>query len=52
MVIKAALKDQEKAGIEIVSGGELRRDNDLDYLLARASRLLRQPLRPAVLGRA
>jgi 5-methyltetrahydropteroyltriglutamate--homocysteine methyltransferase len=33
--IKAALKDQEKAGVEIVSDGELRRDNDLDYFLAR-----------------
>ncbi|HEX8758965.1 MAG TPA: hypothetical protein VF734_03090 [Pseudonocardiaceae bacterium] len=35
MAIKAALKDQEKAGIDIVSDGELRRDNDIDYLLAR-----------------
>jgi len=35
MAIKAALKDQETAGIDIVSDGELRRDNDLDYLLAR-----------------
>lgn len=33
--IKAALKDQENAGIDIVSDGELRRDNDIDYLLAR-----------------
>ncbi|HET9256835.1 MAG TPA: hypothetical protein VFO16_16780 [Pseudonocardiaceae bacterium] len=35
MAIKAALKDQETAGIDIVSDGELRRDNDIDYLLAR-----------------
>lgn len=33
--IKAAVKDQELAGIDIVSDGELRRDNDVDYLLAR-----------------
>ena len=33
--IKAALKDQERAGIDIVSDGELRRDNDIDYLLER-----------------
>lgn len=37
MAIKAALKDQEKAGIDIVSDGELRRDNDIDYFLARMS---------------
>jgi 5-methyltetrahydropteroyltriglutamate--homocysteine methyltransferase len=35
MAIKAALRDQEKAGIDIVSDGELRRDNDVDYFLAR-----------------
>nr|WP_275403951.1 hypothetical protein [Pseudonocardia acidicola] len=35
MAIKAALKDQEVAGIDILSDGELRRDNDIDYLLAR-----------------
>ncbi|WP_345425829.1 hypothetical protein [Pseudonocardia xishanensis] len=33
--IKAALRDQELAGIDIVSDGELRRDNDVDYLLSR-----------------
>jgi 5-methyltetrahydropteroyltriglutamate--homocysteine methyltransferase len=33
--IKAALKDQERAGIDIVSDGELRRDNDIDYFLER-----------------
>ena len=35
VAIKAALKDQELAGIDIVSDGELRRDNDVDYFLAR-----------------
>jgi len=35
VAIKAAIKDQEMAGIDIVSDGELRRDNDVDYLLAR-----------------
>lgn len=35
VVIKAALKDQERAGVDIVSDGELRRDNDTDYFLAR-----------------
>ena len=35
MAIKAAILDQERAGIDIVSDGELRRDNDVDYLLAR-----------------
>jgi len=35
VAIKAALKDQELAGLDIVSDGELRRDNDVDYLLAR-----------------
>ena len=35
VAIKAALKDQELAGVDIVSDGELRRDNDIDYLLAR-----------------
>ena len=29
------LKDQERAGVDIVSDGELRRDNDIDYFLAR-----------------
>ena len=33
--IKAAIKDQETAGVDIVSDGELRRDNDIDYFLAR-----------------
>jgi 5-methyltetrahydropteroyltriglutamate--homocysteine methyltransferase len=35
MAIKAALRDQELAGIDIISDGELRRDNDIDYFLAR-----------------
>src|SRR5690606_33194181 len=35
VAIKAAIKDQECAGIDIVSDGELRRDNDIDYFLAR-----------------
>src|SRR5579875_814330 len=35
VAIKAALKDQEVAGVDMVSDGELRRDNDIDYLLAR-----------------
>src|SRR6202034_710388 len=35
MAIKAAVNDQERAGIDIVSDGELRRENDVDYLLAR-----------------
>lgn len=35
MAIKAALHDQKQAGIDIVSDGELRRDNDIDYFLAK-----------------
>jgi 5-methyltetrahydropteroyltriglutamate--homocysteine methyltransferase len=35
VAIKAAIKDQETARIDIVSDGELRRDNDIDYLLTR-----------------
>jgi 5-methyltetrahydropteroyltriglutamate--homocysteine methyltransferase len=35
VAIKAALKDQERAGIDVVSDGELRRDNDVDYFLVR-----------------
>ena len=35
VAIKAAIKDQECAGIDVVSDGELRRDNDIDYFLAR-----------------
>jgi 5-methyltetrahydropteroyltriglutamate--homocysteine methyltransferase len=35
MAVKAVLKDQEVAGIDIVSDGEMRRENDVDYLLSR-----------------
>ncbi|HEV8635244.1 MAG TPA: hypothetical protein VG370_13515 [Chloroflexota bacterium] len=35
MAIKAALKDQERAGLDVVSDGEIRRDNDVDYFLVR-----------------
>lgn len=35
IAVKAAIKDQERVGIDVVSDGELRRDNDIDYLLAR-----------------
>ena len=35
IAIKAAIRDQENAGVDIVSDGELRRDNDIDYFLAR-----------------
>lgn len=34
-VIKAAIKDQEVAGIDVISDGELRRDNEIDYFLMR-----------------
>src|SRR5260370_34974087 len=35
VAIKAALKDQETAGVDVVSDGDLRRANDVDYFLAR-----------------
>jgi 5-methyltetrahydropteroyltriglutamate--homocysteine methyltransferase len=35
VAIKAAIKDQERAGVDIGSDGELRRDNDIDYFLER-----------------
>jgi 5-methyltetrahydropteroyltriglutamate--homocysteine methyltransferase len=35
IVIQAAIKDQERAGIDIVTDGELRRDNDIDYFAYR-----------------
>src|SRR5207244_11460001 len=35
VAIKAALKDQERACVDVVSDGELRRDNDLDDFLLR-----------------
>ena len=33
MAIKAALVDQAKAGLDVVSDGEFRRDNDMDYFI-------------------
>jgi 5-methyltetrahydropteroyltriglutamate--homocysteine methyltransferase len=33
--VKAAIKDQEVAGIEIITDGELRRDNMIDYFVER-----------------
>src|ERR671938_235890 len=35
VAIKAAIKDQELAGIDILSDGELRRDNMVDYFAVR-----------------
>src|SRR5213594_5187544 len=35
MAVKAAIKDQEVAGVDIVSDGELRRDNMIDYFAMR-----------------
>jgi 5-methyltetrahydropteroyltriglutamate--homocysteine methyltransferase len=35
MATKAAIVDQDRAGIDIISDGELRRDNDIDYVLPR-----------------
>jgi 5-methyltetrahydropteroyltriglutamate--homocysteine methyltransferase len=34
-LVKAAIKDQEVAGVDIVSDGELRRDNMIDHFVAR-----------------
>jgi 5-methyltetrahydropteroyltriglutamate--homocysteine methyltransferase len=34
-VVKAAIKDQEMAGLDVVTDGELRRDNMIDYFLER-----------------
>src|SRR5438876_4140353 len=31
VVVKAAIKDQEAAGVDVLSDGELRRDNMIDY---------------------
>jgi len=46
MAIKAALKDQEVAGIDVVSDGELRRDNDVDHILARVpGAVAREPVK-------
>ncbi len=35
IVIQATIKDQERAGIDILTDGELRRDNDVDYFAYR-----------------
>jgi 5-methyltetrahydropteroyltriglutamate--homocysteine methyltransferase len=35
MATKAAIVDQARAGLDVVSDGELRRDNDVDYVLPR-----------------
>ncbi|HET7874766.1 MAG TPA: methionine synthase [Methylomirabilota bacterium] len=35
MAVKAAIKDQEVAGVDIISDGELRRDNMIDYFAVR-----------------
>jgi Cobalamin-independent synthase, Catalytic domain len=45
MATKAAIVDQDRAGIDIISDGELRRDNDVDYVLPRcpASRSSARP---------
>ncbi len=46
VAIKAALKDQEIADIDVVTDGELRRDNDVDYLLARVPGVVaREPVK-------
>ena len=46
MAIKAVLKDQEVAGIDVVSDGELRRDNDVDHILARVPGVVaREPVK-------
>jgi 5-methyltetrahydropteroyltriglutamate--homocysteine methyltransferase len=34
-VVKAAIKDQEVAGVDVISDGELRRDNMVDYFAER-----------------
>ena len=38
MATKAAIVDQARAGIDLISDGELRRDNDVDYVLPRRAR--------------
>jgi len=46
MAIKAALKDQEVVGIDVVTDGELRRDNDVDHILARVPGVVaREPVK-------
>src|SRR5262249_46028229 len=34
-VVKAAIKDQEVAGVDVITDGELRRDNMIDYFAER-----------------
>src|SRR5215510_13443108 len=34
-VVKAAIKDQETAGVDVISDGELRRDNMIDHFAER-----------------
>ena len=45
VAIKAAIKDQERAGIDIVSDGELRRDNDYTILNTESTNLTYAPER-------
>jgi len=46
MAIKAVLKDQEVVGIDVVTDGELRRDNDVDHILARVPGVVaREPVK-------
>jgi 5-methyltetrahydropteroyltriglutamate--homocysteine methyltransferase len=45
MATKAAIVDQDRAGIDLISDGELRRDNDVDYVLPRLPGV--EILRPA-----
>ena len=46
MAIKAVLKDQEAAGIDVVTDGELRRDNDVDHILGRVPGVVaREPVK-------
>src|SRR5919198_4274887 len=35
VAVKAAIKDQEVAGVDIITDGELRRDNMIDYFATR-----------------
>src|SRR5438445_13376046 len=35
VAVKAAIKDQEVAGVDIITDGELRRDNMIDYFAER-----------------
>ena len=49
--VKAAIKDQEVAGVDIVSDGELRRDNMIDYFAMRLARRADRPRLEALLLR-